>query len=230
MYYELRKYDVMAGKQPALLDRFGSFTTLKWPEFGVRLVGFWTPDVGAHSNQIIYILAWESYEERVKNFGAWQATPERAKVWEETEKDGPLVKRLTNVLMQPTAYSQLDNGTPYGPPAEGRAPYLFELREYEAMPGKMPDLIKRFGGFTVGCFQKFGFRQVGYWTPVMGGYNNQLIYILAWESYEERTRCFQQFRADPERRRVFAESEKNGPLVERVVNVMMEPTAFSPMK
>lgn len=230
MYYELRKYDVMPGKQPALLDRFGSFTTKKWPEYGVRLVGFWTPDVGAHNNQVIYILAWESFEERTKNFGAWQADPERARVWEETERDGPLVRRVNNLLMQPTAFSQLDKGIAYGPSADGRSPYLFELREYDTMPGKLQSVVKRFGGFTIDCFKGFGFRQVGYWTPVMGGSNNQLIYLLAWESYEERSAAFQKFRADPERRRVFTESEREGPLVERVVNVMMEPTAFSPMK
>jgi len=98
------------------------------------------------------------------------------------------------------------------------------------MPGKLPALVHRFGSFTLGCFQRHGFRQVGYWTPFMGGHNHQLVYMLAWESYEERTRRFDEFRADPERQRVFAESEPDGPLVERTVNIMMEPTGFSPMK
>ena len=230
MLYELRKYEVMPGKQPALLDRFGSFTVPKWKDYGIRLVGFWTPDVGAHSNQVIYIWGWESFEERMKRLPAWQADPERAKKWAETEKDGPLVRRVNNLLMEPTDFSQLDKGPRHGPDAAGRRPYLFELREYDAMPGKLPALVQRFGGFTTGAFQKFGFRQVGYWTPLMGCHNHQLVYILAWESYEERSRLFPQFRADPERQRVFAESEKAGPLVERVATVMMEPTAFSPMK
>ncbi len=230
MLYELRKYDVMAGKLPALLDRFDTFTTRKWPEYGIRLVGFWTPDVGSYSNQLIYMFGWESFEERQTKFTTWQASPERAKKWEETEADGPLVRRVNNMFLQPTAYSQLDNGTPYGPSAEGRSPYFFELREYDAMPGKLPSLVKRFGGFTTGRFAEHGFRQVGYWTPIMGGHNHRLTYILAWESYEERAGKFQKFRADPERQRVFAESERDGPLVEQVNNVMMAPTSFSPMK
>ncbi len=229
MLYELRKYEVMPGKVPALLDRFGSFTTKKWPEYGIRLVGFWTPDMGGHNHQVIYMFAWESLEERQKKFPAWQADPERARVWAETEKNGPLVHRVQNQLIEPTGFSQLDNGVPYGPDAAGRKPYLFELREYDASPGKLPALVKRFGGFTSGAFQKFGFRQVGYWTPLIG-LSNQLIYMLAWESYEERSDKFRTFRADPERQRVFAESEKDGVLVERVTATMMEPTAFSPMK
>ena len=98
---------------------------------------------------------------------------------------------------------------------------LYELRTYEAVPGKLSAIVDRFGDYTVKAFERHGFHVVGFWTPQMGGYNNQLIYMLAWESYEERERCFAAFRADPERARVFAESEKDGPIIERVHNVML---------
>ena len=228
--YELRKYEVMPGRLPRLLDRFGSFTVKKWAEHGFRLIGFWTPDVGGHNHQLIYMWAWESFEERTTKFNAWRANPERATKWAETEKDGPLVRRVYNQLLEPTAFSPLDNGVSLGADAGTRSPYLFELREYEASPGKLGALVDRFGSFTTRCFADHGFRQVAYWTSQMGGHNHQLIYILAWQSYDERTKRFNEFRADAERQRVFAESDRNGPLVERVANVMMEPTAFSPMK
>ena len=35
---------------------------------------------------------------------------------------------------------------------------------------------------------------------------------------------------DPERARAFAESEKNGPIVQQVRNTILRATAFSPMK
>jgi hypothetical protein len=41
---------------------------------------------------------------------------------------------------------------------------------------------------------------------------------------------FDGFAKDPDRARVFAESEKNGPIVQQVANTMLRPTAFSPMK
>ena len=107
---------------------------------------------------------------------------------------------------------------------------LYELRTYDAAPGKLSAVVDRFGNFTAKAFERHGFHIVGFWTAQMGGYNNQLIYMLAWESYEERERCFAAFRADPERQRVFAESEKDGPIVERVHNVMLEPTSYSPLK
>ena len=102
MLYELRRYDVAASKLPVLVDRFGSFTVHKWKEYGFRLIGFWTPIVSEKSNQVVYIWGWESYEERTKKNAAWRADPERAKKWAETEKDGPLVNRVYNQLMEPT--------------------------------------------------------------------------------------------------------------------------------
>src|SRR6188474_2234388 len=137
MLYELRRYEVMPGKLPALVDRFGSFTVAKWKDYGFRLVGFWTPLLGEKSNQLVYMWAWESLEERTKKNAVWQADPDRAKKWAETEANGPLVKRVYNQLMEPTAYSQLDKKEAYGPDASTRQPYLFELREYQAMPGKI---------------------------------------------------------------------------------------------
>ncbi len=181
MLYELRRYDVAASKLPALVDRFGSFTVHKWKEYGFRLIGFWTPVVSEKSNQVVYIWGWESYEERTKKNAAWRADPERAKKWAETEKDGPLVNRVYNQLMEPTSYSQLDRGEPFGPDAASRSPYMFELREYQAMPGKITNITDRFGNFTCGAFKKHGFRQVGYWLNRMGGNDHQLIYMLAWE-------------------------------------------------
>jgi hypothetical protein len=230
MLYELRRYDVAPTKLPALLDRFGSFTVHKWKEYGFRLIGFWQPIFGEKSNQLVYIWGWESFEERAQKNAAWRADPERAKKWAETEKDGPLVNRVHNQLMEPTAYSQMDKGVAYGPPASGRKPYIFELREYQAMPQKIQNITDRFGGFTCDAFTKHGFRQVGYWRNVMGANDHQLIYLLAWESLDERMAKFDGFAKDPERARVFGESEKNGPIVAQVTTTVLRPTAFSPMQ
>ena len=71
---------------------------------------------------------------------------------------------------------------------------------------------------------------MGYWLNRLGGNDHQLIYLLAWESLNERVTKFDTFAKDPERARVFAESEKNGPIVEQVTTTILRPTAFSPMK
>ena len=59
---------------------------------------------------------------------------------------------------------------------------------------------------------------MGYWLNRMGGNDHQLTYLLAWESLDERVAKFDTFAKDPERTRVFAESEKNGPIVQQVAS------------
>ena len=107
---------------------------------------------------------------------------------------------------------------------------FYELRTYTACPGKLPNVVARFRDFTADAFTSYGFRIIGFWTAQIGGSSHELVYMLGWESYEERNLCFAAFRADPERARVFAESEKDGPIVANVHNVMLDPTDFSPLK
>ena len=107
---------------------------------------------------------------------------------------------------------------------------LYELRVYHSMPGKLPALPKRFEIATVTLFEKYGFRQVGYWTIAIGESNADLYYILAWESIEERDRKFAAFASDPEWVAARAKSEEGGPLVSSFSNSILTPTKFSALK
>ena len=106
---------------------------------------------------------------------------------------------------------------------------IYEMRSYEAMPGKLQTLIGRFRDTTDGLFKKYGFRPVGYWTEAVGD-NTKLHYMLAWEDDADRRAKWAQFREDPDRARIFAESEKDGPLVARINNVIWQPTNFSALE
>jgi hypothetical protein len=107
---------------------------------------------------------------------------------------------------------------------------LFELRTYTAVPGRLPDLLKRFETITLGIWERFGIRQVGFWTVQIGESNVRLYYMLQWSSLAERERIWNSFMADPDWQARRAETEKNGPLVASVVNAILEPTAFSALK
>ncbi len=106
---------------------------------------------------------------------------------------------------------------------------IYEMRTYEAVPGKRERLMRRFADVTHRLFLKYGFRPVGYWTESVGD-NSRMHYMLAWEDDAERLAKWAEFRKDPERAQAFAESEKDGPLVARVVNSIWVPTAFSPIQ
>ena len=107
---------------------------------------------------------------------------------------------------------------------------IYELRTYSAMPGRLPDLHRRFADITNGFFTKYGIQVVGFWTNEIGGASDQLIYILAYDSLADREKKWGAFIADPERVAKFAETEKNGPLVRRLTAQMLRPTPYSPMQ
>ena len=72
---------------------------------------------------------------------------------------------------------------------------------------------------------------IGYWTPAEGPEaKNTLVYILAFPSVEAKEAAWKAFRADPEWKRVFAESRKNGRIVTKVQSQLLVPTDYSPIK
>ncbi len=107
---------------------------------------------------------------------------------------------------------------------------LYELRTYHCVPGRLPALVKRFETTTMRLFEKHGIRQLGFWTVAIGESNQDLIYILQWESLAQREKCFAAFQSDPEWIEARRKSEADGPLVASIANSILTPTAFSAAK
>ena len=105
MIYELRIYRCVPGRKPALLSRFENETLRIWEKHGIRQVGFWTTLIGKSSQEITYMLAWDSMAEREKRWGAFLADPEWVAVVAKTEKDGQLVENISSQLLAPAAFS-----------------------------------------------------------------------------------------------------------------------------
>jgi hypothetical protein len=107
---------------------------------------------------------------------------------------------------------------------------IYELRNYHCLPGRLPALLKRFETATIRLFEKHGIKQVGFWTVAIGESNQDLIYILQWESLAERDAKFGTFQKDPEWLEARRKSEEDGPLVASITNSILSPTAFSALK
>jgi len=116
------------------------------------------------------------------------------------------------------------------PHSHREEPMIHELRVYDCVPGRLPDLLRRFEATTLDLWRRHDIRQVGFWTVVVGESNQQLIYILEWESLAEREKKWAAFASDPEWLSKRSESERNGPIVASVSNSILQPTAFSAMK
>ena len=107
---------------------------------------------------------------------------------------------------------------------------IYELRIYRCVPGRLPTLLSRFENETLRIWKKHGIRQAGFWTTLIGKSNQEIIYMLAWDSMAEREKRWSAFNADPEWAAVVAETEKGGQLVENISSQLLTPTAFSAVK
>ena len=108
---------------------------------------------------------------------------------------------------------------------------LFELRIYTTHPGKLEALHERFRNHTNRLFEKHGMELVGYWAPAEGDEaENTLIYVLAYPDREAREAAWKGFLNDPEWKKAYEESHKDGPIVKKVENKFLTPTDYSPIK
>ncbi|HEV3333259.1 MAG TPA: NIPSNAP family protein [Bryobacteraceae bacterium] len=110
---------------------------------------------------------------------------------------------------------------------EGR---VYELRTYTCFDGKLDALKARFRDNTIRIFKKHGIESVGYWVPQDERSKNTLIYIVVHPSREAADKNWKEFQDDPEWKKVAADSEANGKIVQKVDRVFMDPTEFSKMK
>ena len=63
--------------------------------------------VGQSSNQLTYILQWESLADLETTWAAFMNDPAWHKVRDEGERDGPIVASISNQILTPTAFSAL---------------------------------------------------------------------------------------------------------------------------
>jgi len=108
MIYEMRVYHCVPGRIPALHARFSKVTLKLWKKHGIRQVGFFTDIIGENCNaKLTYLLQWKDLAEREQRWNAFAADPAWVAARAESEKDGPIVARVENSILGPTAYSRL---------------------------------------------------------------------------------------------------------------------------
>jgi hypothetical protein len=107
MIHELRIYTCLPRRLPALQERLKNAVLPIWDAIGIRPIGFWTTMIGPDSNQLTYLLEWESLEERERKWSAFVATPEWRKAKADSERDGPIVANIASSILQPTSFFRM---------------------------------------------------------------------------------------------------------------------------
>lgn len=221
-HYELRIYYAAPGKLEALQARFRDHALALLEKHGFTNIGYWTP-IENPDNKLHYIIASPSREAHEKIWKTFAADPEWGEVVKATEASGKLVDKVESIHMEAVDFS------PAIAPSGGDTPRCFELRTYDAAPGKLEALLSRFRDHTVALFTKHGMEHIGYWTVTDSG-SNRLIYILAHKSREAAAESFKNFREDPDWIEAKKNSEVDGSLTTKVESLFMAPLDYSPIK
>jgi NIPSNAP len=106
MVYELRIYECVPGRLPALHERFRNVTRRMFEKHQITVVAYWE-DVVGETNRLLYLVRWESMAQRETRWDAFATDPEWIAARTKSEESGPIVARVRNTFMRPTDYSPL---------------------------------------------------------------------------------------------------------------------------
>jgi hypothetical protein len=108
---------------------------------------------------------------------------------------------------------------------------VFEIRTYHTLPGRLEALQKRFREHTLKMFEKHDMTNVGYWVPQDSpAKETTLIYVISHASREAAKANWAAFVADPEWKKIAADSQVDGKIIDRIESVYMDATDYSPIK
>jgi hypothetical protein len=104
MIYELRVDEIVPGKAPQAHERLEKHLMGFFAKHGITVVGIWIDEIGT-SNQLKALLAFDDLADRERKWSELQSDQAWIEIRTKSEKDGPLLARVTNTILRPTSYS-----------------------------------------------------------------------------------------------------------------------------
>lgn len=106
--FEIRTYTTEPGRLDALHARFRNHTTRLFEKHGMTNIGYWTPtDEPRSKDTLVYVLAHDDADAAKKSWEGFRNDPDWHKVRAASEADGPIVKKVESVFLNPTDYSAI---------------------------------------------------------------------------------------------------------------------------
>jgi hypothetical protein len=106
MLYELRVYEIIPGRMPAMRARLERATVV-FRKNGFDIAGAWTEIVEGKDPRLIYITVFNDIADRERKWNAFAKDPDWLAIEAESEKDGPIVAGVTHTFMDPASFSPL---------------------------------------------------------------------------------------------------------------------------
>jgi len=223
-YFELRIYDVTAGKLAAVQERFRDAVEPIRQKHGITTLGYWTTS-NANGDKFIYLMTGKTKDElqaAEKKFGA---DPDfQAAYAASNAKYGKTVDKIVSLSLDP-ADAKLEF-------TAEKTPRVFELRFYSVPKNKLAAYTARWRDHATRIYARHGLNSIGWWTAPSkeAAGEDTVICLLAGESVESIEKSIKSFHADEEWLRIEKETEQEGKLRTEVTAYKLIPTDFSPLK
>jgi hypothetical protein len=106
--FELRIYQTLPGRLPALQSNFRDHHVALFKKHGITSVGYWTPlDSPASDNTLIFVLAHDSREAATQHWKEFGDDPEFQEVARKSQGPDKIIDKVDVKFMTPTDYSPL---------------------------------------------------------------------------------------------------------------------------
>lgn len=197
--YELRFYVAAPGKLDALNARFRDHTLKLFEKHGMENIAYWTVAEGDKTDGekakdlLIYIVAHENEAAKDASWQAFVADPDWKAARDQSETDGKLLAEAPRVIFMTEAeFSKMD----WPVSASDSPAKLYELRQYNDGPDRVPFTVERFAAGEDKLFTDAGMETVAFWKA---NDDSAFIYLLAHQdrdtSKESWGKFFKTFRA-----------------------------------
>ncbi|MDA2931248.1 NIPSNAP family protein, partial [Acidobacteria bacterium AH-259-O06] len=206
-YYELTFFKMHAGSQGGRMNAWAKDTLLPLADkYKLGPVGFFRLAIGPDTPQLVMLIEHSGWAEVQSRWRALLGDPQWASGLAKLEQGNePPFDRAESRLLRATDYS---------PPlsqavGKSKTPRVFEFRVYHSPTlTQLKALHERFSGPEIKIFHRSGIHPILYADTEFGPDVPNLTYLTPFDSLEAREKAWAAFGADPEWRKVRAESIK----------------------
>ncbi|MEO8296368.1 MAG: NIPSNAP family protein [Burkholderiales bacterium] len=223
MIYELRFYDIAAGRLADAHGRFIHHLPALFARHGVHCVGRWSATTGRNGPRFVYLMAFRDYAEREAAWDSFYGDAEWWKVRAATNGASELVERYDLFFLKPNAA--------WKPPAVAPDETLggqHEVILQQVSAGQNAGANEFLTTTYLPVLQAFGARPMGVFDMAAGTNMPALVIFLAWPDAARRQAAMQAIESDERLVAAWrAQREKNGRAVfERSEVTLLEPAAY----
>jgi hypothetical protein len=172
--FELRIYDVAAGRSMDMVDRMTQGLLPLFVRHGIPLAGYWVARSGGRLPRFYYLMNWSDDEERRRRWGGFYEDPDWPVLRQRTNAGSELVERGTFVFMDDIRGASL--------PDVRCTQAMYRLSTGSVAAGAAPRARSAILDVVEPLMLEAGGEPLALWNPLSGPGLPALVHLSAWAS------------------------------------------------